>query len=331
MRLPIRDPERIAAQDTGEHDNLQKDTLPEAGEAKTETERMVVPENSETPENKAGKADIDDNIVDDGGNNINEGDSLPPNKTFVLNGIEYRTDDNGKIYCIDCENNSNDTFELNGHIFDTDDVGHVYRADCEFIANDSFILDGNGYHTDSSGELFADEKADTPCGVSAIEAPTTKETPEKMARTPDSHGHWDGDRGNSKWHPDPNYIPPGKKKDTDRPYNNPDQLSWREICDKCGIDGIPFKEGFPDFSEVARGTVQIDGFETGKSDAKDRNFDRAYLAMAEQRGCKPEEVKQWMDKNNYTWHECEDKKTMQKVPHEVHANVPHDGGRSQHI
>lgn len=330
MRTPFRDSERTAAQETGEQENLQKATLLEANEAKIETEKVDIPENSEVPENKAGTTDVDDNIVDDNGNDVNEGESLPPNKTFVLNGIEYKTDDNGKICRIDSKNFSNDTFELNGHILDTDDVGHVYRVDCEFIANDSFILDGNSYHTDSNGELFADEKADTPSEILSVVAPTTKETSVKMPRTPDSHGHWDGDRGNSMWHPDPNYVPPGKKKDTDRPYNNPDQLFWKEICDKYGIDGIPFKDGFPDFSEVLRGTVQIDGFETGKSDAKDRNFDRAYIAMAEQRGCTPEEVEQWMNQNNYTWHECEDKETMQKVPHEVHANIPHDGGRSQH-
>ena len=95
------------------------------------------------------------------------------------------------------------------------------------------------------------------------------------------------------------------------------------------MDGIEFKDGFPVFDEISRGTVEIEDFETGGSDAKDRNFKRADIAMAEQRGCTPQEVKEWRDNNNYTWHECEDKRTMQKVPNEVHANVPHDGGRSQ--
>ena len=59
-----------------------------------------------------------------------------------------------------------------------------------------------------------------------------------------------------------------------------------------------------------------------------RNFDKAYEKLASERGCSPEDVEKWMDDNNYTWHECEDKKTMQKVPNEIHANIPHDGGRS---
>lgn len=102
-----------------------------------------------------------------------------------------------------------------------------------------------------------------------------------------------------------------------------------EILKKYGIDGIRFKDGFPDFSEVSKGNVQIEGFETGGNTEKNRNFKKADIELAKQRGCSPEEVKKWREENNYTWHECEDKKTMQKVPNEIHANVPHDGGRSQ--
>lgn len=149
------------------------------------------------------------------------------------------------------------------------------------------------------------------------------------SRTPESNGHWDGERGDSTWIPDGDYTPPGKGKDTDTPYNNPDDLSWSEICGKYGIDGIPFENGYPVFSEISKGTIEIDGFETGGNVAKTHNFSKADIAMAEQHGCTPEEVREWRKENNYTWHECEDKKTMQKVPNEVHANIPHDGGRSQ--
>lgn len=153
---------------------------------------------------------------------------------------------------------------------------------------------------------------------------------EIKTRTPENHGKWDGEKGNSTWYPDPDYTPPEKSRNPeDRPYSNPDNLSWGEILEKYGLDGIKFKDGFPVFDEISRGTVEIEDFETGGSDAKDRNFKRADIAMAKQRGCTPEEVKKWREENNYTWHECEDKRTMQKVPNEIHANVPHDGGRSQ--
>lgn len=153
---------------------------------------------------------------------------------------------------------------------------------------------------------------------------------ECSTRTPENNGSWDGERGNSTWYPDRDYTPPEKSRNPEtKPYSNPDNLTWGEILDKYGIEGIRFENGFPVFDDVARGTVEIDDFETGGSDAKDRNFKKADIAMAEQRGCTPEEVKKWREENNYTWHECEDKKTMQKVPNEIHANIPHDGGRSQ--
>ena len=150
-------------------------------------------------------------------------------------------------------------------------------------------------------------------------------------RAPVEHGTWEGKKGESTWIPDPDYIPPEKSNYPEtKPYSNPDNLTWEELLKKYGIDGIPFKDGFPVFDEVAKATVTIEGFETGGTAEKNRNFKRADMALAEERGCSPADVEKWRKENNYTWHECEDKKTMQKVPNEIHANVPHDGGRSQH-
>lgn len=158
-----------------------------------------------------------------------------------------------------------------------------------------------------------------------IEHKTISET-----RMPENNGEWDGERGNSTWYPDRDYTPPEMSRNPkDNPYSNPDNLSWGELLDNYGIDGIEFRNGFPVFDEVSRGTVEIEDFETGGTDAKARNFKKADISMAEQKGCSPEEVEKWRKENNYTWHECEDKRTMQKVPNEVHANIPHEGGRSQ--
>lgn len=152
MRTPFRDSERTAAQETGEQENLQKATLLEANEAKIETEKVDIPENSEVPENKAGTTtDVDDNIVDDNGNAVNEGNSLPPNKTFVLNGIEYKTDDNGKVFSIDGELLPNQTYYLDGHEYKTDDNGKVYGIDGKLSPNQVYCLDGCEYSTDDVG------------------------------------------------------------------------------------------------------------------------------------------------------------------------------------
>lgn len=131
-----------------------------------------------------------------------------------------------------------------------------------------------------------------------------------------NNGHWDGDRGDSNWYPDPDFVP-GKA--------NSEGKTWNEILDKYGIDHITFKDGEPDFSEISKGTVEIEPF----SDSRTDNFDKADIELAKQKGCSPEEVAQWRKENGYTWHECKDMKTMQKVPSDVHNNVPHSGGISE--
>lgn len=131
-----------------------------------------------------------------------------------------------------------------------------------------------------------------------------------------NNGHWDGERGNSNWYPDPDFVP-GKA--------NPEGKTWSEILHKYGIDHIPFKDGEPDFSELSKGNVEIEPF----SDSRTDNFDKADIELAKQKGCTPEEVAKWRKENGYTWHECKDMKTMQKVPSEVHNNITHSGGISE--
>lgn len=130
-------------------------------------------------------------------------------------------------------------------------------------------------------------------------------------------GHWDGERGNSKWNPDKEYIPQKA---------NPENKSWGEILKDNNIDGITFNEGNPNFNDISKGNVKINDFSDKRSD----NFDKADAELAKQRGCKPEDVEAWRKDpaHKYTWHECPDMQTMQKVPSIVHNNVSHRGGIS---
>jgi len=138
-----------------------------------------------------------------------------------------------------------------------------------------------------------------------------------------NNGHWEGERGNSKWVPDCDYIPPEVKG---RTRSNPDGLTMGQLLEKYGMDnGIVYRDGEPDFSDVSKGTVEIEPFSTERTD----NFDKADLALAKEKDCAPEEVARWRKDNNYTWHECKDMKTMQKVPNEIHANFSHSGGISE--
>lgn len=133
---------------------------------------------------------------------------------------------------------------------------------------------------------------------------------------PIEHGSWEGERGNSKWIPEKDYIPL---------KSNPEGKSWGEIMREYNIDSIPFKDGEPDFSEVSKGDVKIEPF----TENRDDNFDRADIELAKQRGCSPEEVAKWRKEHGYTWHECKDMETMQKVPSIIHNNVSHRGGISE--
>ena len=155
-----------------------------------------------------------------------------------------------------------------------------------------------------------------------IDKPIAKELDEvKGCPIEGNGGHWEGERGNSKWFPNRDEIPKN-------PLTNPDGLTWGQILDKYGIDGIELKNGEPDFSPVAKGTVEIDHF-TDNRYGKGGNFDQACEKLAEQRGCTKEEVKAWMKENKYTWHERADCKTMDKVPTEIHGNIRHSGGISE--
>lgn len=132
---------------------------------------------------------------------------------------------------------------------------------------------------------------------------------------PRENGHWEGERGNSRWVPDPDYVPQ---------KSNPEGKTWEEILKKYGINGTEYKDGEPNFESISKGTVEIEDFSSDRSD----NFDKADTELAKERGCAPEEVRKWRKENGYTWHECKDMKTMQKTPSEVHNNISHRGGVS---
>jgi hypothetical protein len=132
-----------------------------------------------------------------------------------------------------------------------------------------------------------------------------------------SGGSWTGEPGNSEWRLDRNYTPEGT--------SNRDSSTWGQILDKYDIKEIPFKDGYPDFSEISKADVEIDDFSTERYS----NFTQADEKYAEEYGNSPREIKQWRKDNNYTWHECEDEKTLQLVPTEIHGNIPHSGGISE--
>jgi hypothetical protein len=138
----------------------------------------------------------------------------------------------------------------------------------------------------------------------------------------EGYGMWEGERGESKWVPERDYV------NTDDSAN-PDGLTNGKIMDKYNIEGIDYKDGEPDFSDIRVGNpVEIEEY----SDKRPQNFAKADIAYADANGTKPEVVKDMREKEHLTWHEHRDCKTMELVPSEVHNNksiASHRGGISE--
>lgn len=107
----------------GERLESQKLESPEAVEQEAKKLESV-----DAPENGA-QLDAARIIRDDGGNEINNGSKLRPNATFMENGIEYKTNDNGKIYCIDGKQLPDSKFTRNGRECETDSRGELKSID----------------------------------------------------------------------------------------------------------------------------------------------------------------------------------------------------------
>ncbi len=134
---------------------------------------------------------------------------------------------------------------------------------------------------------------------------------------PTGNGYWTGTKGDSYWIPDDLYTPINIK-------TNPGGLSWAEIKNKYNISEVEFINGEPVFNEVPKGNVCITNFTSDRT----INFRQADIELARKKGCTPKDVSLWRKKNNYTWHECQDCKTLMKIPTELHGNIVHSGGIS---
>lgn len=143
--------------------------------------------------------------------------------------------------------------------------------------------------------------------------PSTYE--ERMGKTPTSGGKWTGKRGESKFIPDDPKI--------------------KELLTKYGLDGIRYRNGIPDFSQVAWGrSIQIEGMRGGltKSElgkARNYNYGQAYKQLSRETNMSVKELESIKKDFNLTWHECNDRKTMQLVPTEINGFFKHIGGVSE--
>ena len=129
-----------------------------------------------------------------------------------------------------------------------------------------------------------------------------------------SDGKWEGEPGNSIFHPE--------------------KQEAKEALGRYSQDGVDYKDGEPDFSNVSEATVKIDNM-TSERYGPGKNFNQANQKCAEQWNkeardgkidWKARDVENWRLENCYTWHERLDRKTMDLVQRDVHEECKHFGG-----
>ncbi|HEY9061033.1 MAG TPA: HNH endonuclease [Pseudobacteroides sp.] len=125
---------------------------------------------------------------------------------------------------------------------------------------------------------------------------------QRLSQTPKTGGRWTGQRGESTF------------------IHNDEKVN--AILRGVDKEGIAYTDAIPDFSALSRGTIEIQGM----SASRPSNFSKADKELAKQKGVTPKQVREWREKNKYTWHECNNMKTMQKVPFDINDKFGHLGG-----
>lgn len=133
----------------------------------------------------------------------------------------------------------------------------------------------------------------------------------KLNKAIESKGEWSGEKGNSLFYPESTEV--------------------RGVLKGYGVDGIKYKNGEPDFSNVSEATVTIDNMTSNRIN----NFKHADYKCAEKWSKEGKEgktdwtrtdVREWRHTNRYSWHERSDTKTMDLVQRDIHFECKHFGG-----
>lgn len=140
---------------------------------------------------------------------------------------------------------------------------------------------------------------------------------DRLNQTPINNGEWSGERGNSTWKPEIDDVA--------------EQLSQH------GVDGIDYRDGFPDFSPVSSYEYQLpeDLYESGDP----AQFNACNEALANHLENNPEFASNFDEDqleaisagkkpSGYTWHHDVKQGNMQLVPTRIHQNCGHYGGKN---
>jgi hypothetical protein len=134
---------------------------------------------------------------------------------------------------------------------------------------------------------------------------------ERLDRTPKNNGTWEAERGESKFVSEKPEV--------------------KQYLNEAGVDGVEYKNAIPDFSPFTKGEVKIPNMTNDRR----KNFANADETLANQwstpeKKWTADDVADWRDDNNYTWHELNDLESMQLVPGKINGTFNHLGGVGEH-
>lgn len=78
---------------------------------------------------------VQDTLTEQYDDNRKQAQTKDGGQIFEKMEVNYKTDDNGKIYCIDGKLQPNTTYELNGNIYTTDEHGRIIRCEAKPVCS----------------------------------------------------------------------------------------------------------------------------------------------------------------------------------------------------
>jgi hypothetical protein len=164
---------------------------------------------------------------------------------------------------------------------------------------------------------------------------------------PQRNGQWQNPQapGNCQWFPDLNWIPESSndpytphtfKRIIVMNYLKPLSFLGVSIFRKIylivnlfrlshGLVGIRFINNEPDFHPFAIATVKIKGYLDTRY-GSEGTMPNADKILAARLGVREGIVRQWINDNQYVWHERQNGRHIDLVTHDIHGNIPHTGG-----
>jgi len=155
---------------------------------------------------------------------------------------------------------------------------------------------------------------------------------------PQNNGRWSGQPGDSVWFPDMASVPTSANGPRTfralvlghalRPLTLRGVGVFKRTLPKVNLlrlvsssAGVRFRSIEPDFAPFALATVRVGGYhgDAGTMNAADKS-------LALRLGLNETDVRQWINDNQYVWHERQDGVRIDLVCHDIHGNIPHSGG-----